>query len=306
MSKTHHHPKKRGKANPCFHKAEYGDVFTLVKGETTVEVSFQYPEWRREKDHSRFTEEEREIQVLLAQGYKFLTESSGGESSTKKGKKNKNFSPLVNKALNFNAFEPNKRIVYLDTRRTVTALMSLIGKFSDREVVRPRINIGGLIVALEGVDDPTDYLEVPTPIRPRTKILFTVDQSGSCLGFANVFHQWVQEISKKVKGKPIDILALENINGNFFGLSEKEENSLISEFDLVVYCGDFDCIQANLHKRIKKDAALVVLANVSHRVQNVSLENTLSSQSCLVFKAVTPESDEDTAYCIEYAVSHFS
>lgn len=307
--KKHAHPPKNKKANPCHYVLKEGEYsIRLKKGEEVVEIPLPYLSWRRYRPTRDprvlpyFCDVEHKIEVLLSQGYVFDISKKGGKSGRgEKALKSQKLSPLKHSCQDF---------VKKDVKRTVKALMSFFGKYLDKEVTRHRIDIEGLIVALEDADDLTRYLEMPLPQKPKTKVLLTIDVSGSCSGFADSFLSLSKEIKEKVKNLPIEITIAENVNGNFLSeeelpISRSDRSQIIKEFDLVIYFGDFDCIESSLHLDLHKEAQMVVLANVNHNYQNPAINQKYTSNQCLVFQGVTPQEDEDIAYCIEVASRYF-
>lgn len=270
-----------------------GDRKPLKRGSANCNISIRRP-----------SREEREIAILLSKGYKMTKESSGAGGGGGAGDK----AAEVGAMLQNLRYEPIQHARPTDASRSIAAMRQLIGSLSDRDTERPRIDIGGLLVALEGADDPTRYLEVPTPTHPKLRVLMTIDQSGSCLGDADIWEKWANDLVRRGNKDGVNVIVSYNANGSMENLYEvvsvEAQSWFYRQFDLIIYCGDMDWLTMSELGSLPPTTQLVVLSKVGYRQRSAFLDARYSTRSRLVFNAVDPMWDDSCAYCIEYACRH--
>ena len=261
-----------------------GDRKPLKRGSANCNISIRRP-----------SREEREIAILLSKGYKMTKESSGAGGGA--GDKAAEVGAMLQNLL----YKPIPHDRPTDASRSMAAMRELIGSLSDRDTERPRVDIGGLLVALEGADDPTRYLEVATPTHPKIRVLMTIDQSGSCLGDADIWEKWANDLVRRGNKDGVNVIVSYNANGS---ISVEAQSWFYRQFDLIIYCGDMDWLTMSELGSLPPTTQLVVLSKVGYRQRSAFLDARYSTRSRLVFNAVDPMSDDSCAYCIEYACRH--
>lgn len=116
-------------------------------------------------------------------------------------------------------------------------LAKLVGRAGIKMRQGVTVNVEELLVALEIGDNPLPALERPRE-RPKCRVLVTPDCSGSCQSWSGVGQAWALHLSKNPE---LEIVYLDNANGDFWSVQEDEEVSkLLSSVDILVYLGDSD------------------------------------------------------------------
>lgn len=278
---------------------EPGEVLVLTRGDDRVTFfgKDEHCRYSPRRTYQRPSREEREIAILLSKGYKMTKESSGAGGGGGAGDKAAEVVAMLQNLL----YKPIPHDRPTDASRSMAAMRELIGSLSDRDTERPRVDIGGLLVALEGADDPTRYLEVATPTHPKIRVLMTIDQSGSCLGDADIWEKWANDLVRRGNKDGVNVIVSYNANGS---ISVEAQSWFYRQFDLIIYCGDMDWLTMSELGSLPPTTQLVVLSKVGYRQRSAFLDARYSTRSRLVFNAVDPMSDDSCAYCIEYACRH--
>lgn len=170
------------------------------------------------------------------------------------------------------------------SQESAKLLTRLIGRLGEKMPKGQKVDVHGLLTALETGDNPVPFIEAKDAVRKK-KILVTPDMSGSCQNWSGVSRAWALQLGQNKAD--LDVTYVENVNaafcndqgylfGDYMTKTKKDydnEEEFIKNFDVIIYLGDGDG-EGLAHHRGKMGATCLALDSHCASYGNPRLEVT--------------------------------